>query len=39
VIVIHTNHGNLLLIGGSPEQAEVEKRGLRFAREKMRLEL
>ena len=39
VIFIHMNHTNPLLIEGSPEQAEVEKRGFRFAREGMRLEL
>ncbi|MCP4299421.1 MAG: pyrroloquinoline quinone biosynthesis protein PqqB [Gammaproteobacteria bacterium] len=39
VIFIHMNHTNPLLIDGSPEQAEVEKRGFRFAREEMRLEL
>lgn len=39
VIFIHMNHTNPLLIDGSPEQAEVEKRGFRFAREGMRLEL
>lgn len=39
VILIHMNHTNPLLIDGSPEQAEVEKRGFRFAREGMRLEL
>jgi pyrroloquinoline quinone biosynthesis protein B len=39
VIFIHMNHTNPLLVDGSPEQAEVEKRGFRFAREGMRLEL
>ncbi len=39
VIFIHMNHTNPLLIDGSPEQAEVEKRGFRVAREGMRLEL
>jgi pyrroloquinoline quinone biosynthesis protein B len=39
VIFIHMNHTNPLLIDGSPEQAEVEERGFRFAREGMRLEL
>ncbi|MCH8158400.1 MAG: pyrroloquinoline quinone biosynthesis protein PqqB [Proteobacteria bacterium] len=39
VIFIHMNHTNPLLIEGSPEQAEVERRGFRFAREGMRLEL
>jgi pyrroloquinoline quinone biosynthesis protein B len=39
VIFIHMNHTNPLLIDGSPEQAEVLRRGFRFAREGMRLEL
>ena len=39
VIFIHMNHTNPLLVDGSPEQAEVEKRGVRCAREGMRLEL
>jgi pyrroloquinoline quinone biosynthesis protein B len=39
VIFIHMNHTNPLLHDGSPEQAEVERRGYRFAREGMRLEL
>ena len=39
VIFIHMNHSNPLLVDGSPEQTEVEKRGFRFAREGMRLEL
>jgi len=39
VIFIHMNHTNPLLIDGSPEQAEVERRGFKFAREGMRLEL
>ena len=39
VIFVHMNHTNPLLVEGSPEQAEVEKRGFRFAREGMRLEL
>ena len=39
VIFIHMNHTNPLLIDGSPEQAEVERRGFRFAREGLRLEL
>jgi pyrroloquinoline quinone biosynthesis protein B len=39
MIFIHMNHTNPLLIDGSPEQAEVDKRGFRFGRERMRLEL
>lgn len=39
VIFIHMNHTNPLLIEGSPQQAEVVKRGFRVAREGMRLEL
>ncbi|MGI9235532.1 MAG: MBL fold metallo-hydrolase [Woeseiaceae bacterium] len=39
VIFIHMNHTNPMLIDGSPEQAEVEKRGFRIAREGLRLEL
>jgi len=39
VIFIHLNHTNPLLIEGSPQQAEVEARGFRFAREGMRLAL
>ena len=39
VIFIHMNHTNPLLIDGSPEQAEVERLGFRYAREGMRLEL
>ncbi|MDJ0710425.1 MAG: MBL fold metallo-hydrolase [Woeseiaceae bacterium] len=39
VIFIHLNHTNPLLFDGSAEQAEVERRGFRFAREGMRLEL
>jgi len=39
VIFIHMNHTNPLLIDGSPEQAEVERRGFNFAREGMRLDL
>lgn len=39
VIFIHMNHTNPLLIDGSPEQAEVERRGFRYAREGMRLDL
>lgn len=39
VIFIHINHTNPLLIDGSPAQAEVERRGFRFAREGMRLAL
>ena len=39
VIFIHMNHTNPLLFDGSPEQADVEQRGFRFAREGMRLEL
>jgi len=39
VIFIHMNHTNPLLTDGSPEQAEVERRGFRFAREGMRLAL
>ncbi len=39
VIFIHMNHTNPLLIDGSPAQKEVERRGFRFAREGMRLDL
>jgi pyrroloquinoline quinone biosynthesis protein B len=39
VIFIHMNHTNPLLIDGSPAQAEVERRGFRFAREGMQLDL
>jgi pyrroloquinoline quinone biosynthesis protein B len=39
VIFIHMNHTNPLLIDDTPEQAEVERRGFRFAREGMRLGL
>jgi pyrroloquinoline quinone biosynthesis protein B len=39
VIFIHMNHTNPLLIDDSPEQAEVESRGFRYAREGMRLDL
>ena len=39
VIFIHMNHTNPLLFDGSAEQAEVEQRGYRYAREGMRLEL
>ena len=39
VIFIHMNHTNPLLIDGSPEQAEVEQRGYRYATEGMRLDL
>jgi len=39
VIFIHFNHTNPLLVDGSPERAEVEKRGFEVAREGMRLEL
>jgi len=39
VIFIHMNHTNPLLIDGSPAQAEVERRGFRFAKEGMRLAL
>ena len=39
VIFIHMNHTNPLLIDGSPAQAEVTRRGYRFAREGMRLPL
>lgn len=39
VIFIHMNHTNPLLIDGSPEQAEVLRRGYRFAIEGMRLEM
>ena len=39
VIFIHMNHTNPLLIDGSPEQAEVEQRGFRYATEGMRLKL
>jgi len=39
VIFIHMNHTNPLLFDGSEEQAEVERRGFRVAREGMRLEL
>jgi hypothetical protein len=33
------NHTNPLLIDGSPEQAEVKRRGFSYAREGMRLDL
>ena len=39
VIFIHMNHTNPLLIDGSPEQVEVERRGFKYAREGMRLDL
>ena len=39
VIFIHMNHTNPLLIDGSPEQAEVERMGFRYASEGMRLDL
>lgn len=39
VIFIHMNHTNPLLFEGSPEQAEVTRRGFRYAQEGMRLEL
>jgi len=39
VIFIHMNHTNPLLIDGSEAQAEVERRGFRYAREGMRLAL
>ncbi len=39
VIFIHMNHTNPLLIDGSPEQAAVESRGFRNAREGLRLDL
>lgn len=39
VIFIHMNHTNPLLIDGSPAQAELTRRGYRFAREGMRLPL
>ncbi len=39
VVFIHMNHTNPLLIDGSPEQAEVKRRGFRYATEGMRLEL
>jgi len=39
VIFIHMNHTNPLLIDGSPEQAAVESRGFRYAREGLRLDL
>jgi len=39
VIFIHMNHTNPLLIEGSPEQAEVERRGFGYAVEGMRLDL
>ena len=39
VIFIHMNHTNPLLFDGSPEQAAVEKRGFRYAREDLRLKL
>ena len=39
VVFIHMNHTNPLLIEGSAEQQEVERRGFRFAVEGMRLEL
>ena len=39
VIFIHMNHTNPLLIEGSPEQAEVTRRGFRYATEGMRLAL
>jgi pyrroloquinoline quinone biosynthesis protein B len=39
IIFIHMNHTNPLLIDGSPEQLEVERRGFNFAREGLRLDL
>ena len=39
VIFIHMNHTNPLLFEGSAEQADVERRGFRFAREILRLDL
>jgi pyrroloquinoline quinone biosynthesis protein B len=39
VIFIHMNHTNPLLIDGSPAQAEVERRGFRYATEGLRLAL
>jgi pyrroloquinoline quinone biosynthesis protein B len=39
VIFIHMNHTNPLLIDGSEAQAEVKRRGFRYAREGMRLAL
>jgi len=39
VIFIHMNHTNPLLIDGSDAQAEVERRGFRYATEGMRLAL
>jgi len=39
VIFIHMNHTNPLLIDGSRERAEVERRGFRYATEGMRLKL
>jgi pyrroloquinoline quinone biosynthesis protein B len=39
VIFIHMNHTNPLLIEGSPERAEVKRRGFRYAHEGMRLTL
>jgi len=39
VIFIHMNHSNPLLIDGSPEQAEVQRRGFRYATQGMRLDL
>lgn len=39
VLFIHMNHTNPLLVDGSPQQPDVEKRCFRFAREGMRLEL
>jgi len=39
VVFIHMNHTNPLLIDGSPEQSEVERRGFRYATEGLRLEL
>jgi len=39
VIFIHMNHTNPLLIEGSPERAEVERRGYHYATEGMRLDL
>lgn len=39
VIFIHMNHTNPLLIDGSEAQAQVERRGFRYATEGMRLEL
>ena len=39
VIFIHMNHTNPLLIDDSDAQAEIERRGFRYATEGMRLPL